>query len=154
MLYTSFYFCVYFPHVDTFGVQSVHLNDTDEDSVSCKCFFYSFSSDKGCEVLLLSDTQKYEKTFTRSGEIATGSIFDIETGLYHVDVFDQDNSEVVITTTIKVIQESSIPISYITSISISATVTTLAMLSTTKCKFISEPFMVIFAVKIHRYFNV
>ena len=93
--------------IDTFGVQSVDLNDTNDDRVFCRCIFNSFSTDTGCTVKLLSlGAERYEANFSRNGSAAEGYIIGVQTGLYQVEVSDQGSSVVVITLEINVNQES------------------------------------------------
>ena len=94
-------------NVDTFGVQSVDLNDTNDDRVFCCCFFNSFSTDTGCTIKLLSlGAEQYEANFSKNGSAAKGYIIGVKTGLYQVEVSDQGSSVVVITSEINVTQES------------------------------------------------
>ena len=41
-------------HLDTFGVESVVITDTTGGRVCLECSFYSFSTDTGCTVELVS----------------------------------------------------------------------------------------------------
>ena len=50
---------------DTFGVESVVITDTTGGRVCSECLFYSFSTDTGCTVELLSSdssSMKYRDT--------------------------------------------------------------------------------------------
>ena len=105
----------FFHSIDTFGVQSVVINDAENDCVFCRCIFNSFSRDTGCTVQLLSDTREYVKSFPKLGHIAEGHIFGVETGEYQVNVYDQDSSIVVLTSEVMVVQESFTTRNYVTS---------------------------------------
>ena len=102
-------------------------------------FFNSFSRDTGCTVQLLSDTREYVKSFPKSGNIAEGHIFGVETGQYQVNVFDQDSSVVVITSEVMVIQESFTTRNYVISSNSYFTSVTSIPSTTTTCTCMLAP---------------
>ena len=84
---------------DTFGVESVVITDTTGGRVCLECSFYSFSTDTGCTVELLSSDSsssvQYTETINRSGNgTAEGCVSGI-TGVYIVRVYDQSGSMLV-----------------------------------------------------------
>ena len=80
----------------TFGVESVVITDTAGGRVCLECSFYSFSTDTGCTVeLVSSDSVKYRDTFNRRGNTAEGCVSGVTAGEYVVRVYDQSSSELV-----------------------------------------------------------
>ena len=81
---------------DTFGVESVVITDTTGGRVCLECSFFSFSTDTGCTVELVSSgSVKYRDTFNRRGNTAEGCVSDVTAGEYVVRVYDQSSSELV-----------------------------------------------------------
>ena len=88
------YTCLYFS--GTFGLESVVITDTTGGRVCLECSFYSFSTDTGCTVeLVSSDSVKYRDTFNRRGNTAKGCVSGVAAGEYVVRVYDQSSSELV-----------------------------------------------------------
>ena len=88
--------CLYFS--GTFGVESVVITDTTGGRACLVCSFYSFSTDTGCTVELVSSDSsvQYIETINRSGNsIAEGCVSDVTAGEYVVRVYDQSSSELV-----------------------------------------------------------
>ena len=82
----------------TFGVESVVITDTTGGRVCLECSFYSFSTDTGCTVELVSSgsvNYTYEDTFNRRGNTAEGCVSGVTAGEYVVRVYDQSSSELV-----------------------------------------------------------
>ena len=80
----------------TFGLESVVITDTTRGRVCLECSFYSFSTDTGCTVELVSSgSVKYTDTFNRSGNSAEGCVSGVTAGEYVVRVYDQSSSELV-----------------------------------------------------------
>ena len=88
-------------HLATFGVEAVAIIDTTGGRVCLECSFYSFSTDTGCTVELVSSgSVHYIETITRSSNsTAEGCISDVTEGVYDVKVYDQSSSELVNETT-------------------------------------------------------
>ena len=79
---------------DTFGVESVVITDTTGGRVCLECSFYSFSTDNGCTVELVSSDSsscvQYTETINRSGNgTAEGCVSGVTAGEYVVRVYDQ-----------------------------------------------------------------
>ena len=82
---------------DTYGVQSLDVTDTSEDTVYIVCLFNTFSTDCGCTVVLVSTTdQQYEGTFNKMDDTASGNITGVPTGVYNIRAFDQGSNVVVV----------------------------------------------------------
>ena len=85
---------------DTYGVQSLDVTDTSEDTVYIVCLFSTFSTDSGCTVVLVSTTdqqQQYEGTFNKmDDDIASGNITGVATGVYNIRAFDQGSNVVAV----------------------------------------------------------
>ena len=82
----------------TFGVESVVITDTTGGRVCLECSFYSFSTDTGCTVELVSSGSvkyTYNETFNRSGNTAEGCVLGVTAGVYTLRVYDQSSSELV-----------------------------------------------------------
>ena len=85
---------------DTFGVESVVITDTTGGRVCLECSFYSFSTDTGCTVeLVSSDSGRnvlYTETINRSGySTAKGCVFGVNKGEYIVRAYDKSGSMLV-----------------------------------------------------------
>ena len=77
-------------------MESVVITDTTGGRVCLECSFYSFSTDTGCTVeLVSSDSVKYRDTFNRRGNTAEGCVSGVTAGEYVVRVYDQSSSELV-----------------------------------------------------------
>ena len=85
---------------DTYGVQSLDVTDTSEDTVYIVCLFNTFSTDSGCTVVLVSTTdqqQQYEGTFNKMDDnTASGNIPGVVTGVYNIHAFDQGSNVVAV----------------------------------------------------------
>ena len=82
---------------DTFGIQSLVITDTTGGRVCLECSFYSFSTDTGCTVELVSSGSsscvQYTETINRSGNgTAEGCVFGINEGVYDVRAYDVNSS--------------------------------------------------------------
>ena len=82
---------------DTFGVESVFITNTTGGRVCLECSFFSFSTDTGCTVELVSSDSsscvQYTETINRSGNgTAEGCVSGINEGEYIVRVYDQSSS--------------------------------------------------------------
>ena len=72
--------------IDTFGVESIVITDSTRGRVCLECSFYSFSTDTGCTVELVSSGSSiviYTETINRSGNgTAKGcmDVVDVATG--------------------------------------------------------------------------
>ena len=81
---------------DTFGVESVVITDTTGVRVCLESSFYSFSTDTGCTVELVSSgSVNHRDTFNRRGNTAKGCVSGVTAGEYVVRVYDQSSSELV-----------------------------------------------------------
>ena len=85
---------------DTFGVESVVITDTTGGRVCLECSFYSFSTDTGCTVELVSSDSsssvQYTETINRSGNgTAEGCVSGVTAGEYVIRVYDQSSSKLV-----------------------------------------------------------
>ena len=81
---------------DTFGVESVVITDNTGGRACLECSFYSFSTDTGCTVELVSSgSVKYRDTFNRRGNTAKGCVSGVTAEAYVVRVYDQSSSELV-----------------------------------------------------------
>ena len=74
-------------------MESVVITDTTEGRVCLECSFYSFSTDTGCTVELVSSDSsssvQYTETINRSGNgTAKGCVSDITRGQYDISVYD------------------------------------------------------------------
>ena len=77
-------------------MESVVITDTTGGRVCLECSFYSFSTDTGCTVeLVSSDSVNYTHTFNRRGNTAEGCVSNVTAGEYVVRVYDQSSSELV-----------------------------------------------------------
>ena len=77
-------------------MESVVITDTTGGRVCLECSFYSFSTDTGCTVeLVSSDIVQYRDTFYRRGNTAEGCVSGVTAGEYVVRVYDQSSSELV-----------------------------------------------------------
>ena len=81
---------------DTYGVQSLNVTDTSDDSVYCVCVFGEYSTDTGCTVQLISTTDQYNGTFNRTDDTASGNITGVVTGVYTIRAFDQGSNIVAV----------------------------------------------------------
>ena len=78
-------------------MESVVITDTTGGRVCLECSFYSFSTDSGCTVELLSSdssssTVQYSGTIKRAGiSTAEGCISGITRGQYDISVYDQSS---------------------------------------------------------------
>ena len=85
---------------DTYGVQSLDVTDTSEDTIYIVCLFSTFSTDSGCTVVLVSTTdqqQQYEGTFNKMDDnTASGNITGVVTGVYNIRAFDQGSNVVAV----------------------------------------------------------
>ena len=83
--------------LDTFGIQSTVITDTTGGRVCLECSFYSFSTDTGCAVELVSSDSsscvQYKETINRSGNgTAEGCVSGVTEGVYNVRVYDINSS--------------------------------------------------------------
>ena len=88
--------CLYFS--DTFGMESVVITDTTGGRVCLECSFYSFSTDTGCTVEMVtsgSSSSVYAQTINRSGNSAKGCVSSVIAGVYDIRVYDSSSSELV-----------------------------------------------------------
>ena len=90
--------CFYFSA--TFGVESVVITDTTGGKVCSECSFYSFSTDTGCTVELISSDSssivQYTQTINKSGNsIAEGCVSGVIAGIYDIRVYDSSSSTLV-----------------------------------------------------------
>ena len=70
---------------NTSGVESVVITDTTGGRVCLECSFYSFNTDTGCTVeLVSSDRLQYTETINRSGNNGTaeGCVSGVARGQY------------------------------------------------------------------------
>ena len=79
--------------LDTFGIQSLVITDITGGRVCLECSFYSFSTDTGCTVELVSSDSsssvQYTETINRSGNgTAEGCVSGVTRGVYYVRVYD------------------------------------------------------------------
>ena len=77
-------------------MESVVITDTTGGRVCLECSFYSFSTDTGCTVELVSfgssSSVQYTETINRSGNgTAEGCVSDITRGQYDISVYDQSS---------------------------------------------------------------
>ena len=81
----------------TFGVESVVITDTTGGRVCLECSFYSFSTDTGCTVELVSSgSVKYcREPYNRRSNIAERYVSGVTAEEYVVRVYDQSSSELV-----------------------------------------------------------
>ena len=82
---------------DTFGIQSLVISDTTGGRVCLECSFYSFSTDTGCTVELVSSDSSsivpYTETINRSSNgTAEGCVSNVTRGVYDVRVYDFNSS--------------------------------------------------------------
>ena len=85
-------------------MESTVITDTAGGRVCLECSFYSFSTDTGCTVELVSSDSsssvQYTETIIRSGNgTAEGCVSDVTEGVYDIKVYDQSSSELVNETT-------------------------------------------------------
>ena len=94
----NFLSCNSYAHPDTYGVRSIDVTDTSEDTVHIMCLFNTFSTESGCTVKLISidQQQQYKETFNKTNNTASGNISDVVTGLYNILVFDQGSNVVAV----------------------------------------------------------
>ena len=78
----------------TFGVQSLVIIDITGGRVCLKCSFFSFSTQTGCTVELVSSGSiQYTETINRSGNgTAKGCVSDVTEGVYDVRVYNVNSS--------------------------------------------------------------
>ncbi len=72
---------------DTIGIESVTITESSNGRVCIECIFTLFSTDIGCTVELISSSNNYTATFTRSSNTVTGCISNVITGLYTIRVY-------------------------------------------------------------------
>ena len=96
------YMCIKhcFTPLATFGVESVVITNTTGGRVCLECSFYSFSTDTGCTVELVSSDSsssvQYTETINRSGNsTAEGCVSGVKAGVYNIRVYDSSSSELV-----------------------------------------------------------
>ena len=82
---------------DTFGIQSLVITDTSGGRVCLECSFYSFSTDTGCTVELVSSDSiscvLYTETINRYGNgTAEGCVSGVNEGVYDIRVYDINSS--------------------------------------------------------------
>ena len=81
---------------DTFGIQSFIITDTTGGRVCLECSFYSFSTDTGCTVELVSSDSsivQYTETINRSSNgTAKGCVSSVTRGVYDVRLYDVNSS--------------------------------------------------------------
>ena len=112
----------------TFGVESVVITDTTGGRVCLECSFYSFSTDTGCTVELVSSDSsssvQYTETINRSGNgTAKGCVSGITRGQYDISVYDQSSQLFETFTGVNVTEETTTTTTTPTGRTISSTTT-------------------------------
>ncbi len=93
---------------DTTGIESVTIADSSNGRVCIECIFTLYSTDTVCTVELISSSNNYTNTFTRSSNTATGCINNVTTGQYTIRVYDQGSTIIVYSMTGLNITEQSV----------------------------------------------